>query len=82
MNQLMQEALTSPRVAATVSTATTTAGMATFLDWIPADIGKLATLVGICLSAVLIYIHIKRYRREEEKHKLEIAQLKRALNND
>ena len=62
----------SPKVAACVSGATTASGLGTILEWIPDDIGKLATLIGICLSAVLIYSHsltvreqLRRRRKDE-----------------
>jgi len=73
---------TSPKTAATVSAATTGTG-ATFLYWIPNDIGKLATLVGIILSIMLIKLHFTmlkklnmemedmRKEREERKNKVE-----------
>lgn len=48
---------TSPKVATAVTTATAGTGMGTILDLIPDDIGKLAVLVGIVLSSLLIYSH-------------------------
>jgi len=47
------------------------------LDLIPGDIGKLATLVGIILSSVLIYTHWRKGRIEYRKAQLEIAILER-----
>ncbi len=70
----IKDVATDPRVAGVVSTATT--GLGTFLDIIPNDIGKLATLVGIALSAVLIYTHIRKGRLEYQKIQLEIDQLR------
>lgn len=51
-------------------------GMGTVLKMIPNDVGKLATLVGIVLSIVLIYTHWRKGRIEYEKTRLEIAILK------
>ncbi len=52
------------RVAATVAGGTVVSGITQVLDLIPDNIGKLATLIGIILSSVLIYIHIRRARLE------------------
>lgn len=45
--------------------------LAGWLDWIPNDIGKLAVLIGICLSIVLIIMHIQTVliRRKEQARK-------------
>lgn len=71
------------RTAAGVSAVTTATGISSILEWIPDDIGKLATLVGIVLSLVLIFVHLingysehKRIELENEKMKLEIEKLK------
>jgi len=76
MNEI-KEILTSPKVAAGVATATTGTGLGTFLEAIPNDIGKLATLVGIVLSVVLIYVHVLNVR----KVKIEIEILRRQSND-
>ena len=68
--------VTNPKIALTVSTMTTGTGLGTFLDVIPNDIGKLATLVGIVLSSVLIYTHWRKGRIEYERTRLEILILK------
>ena len=73
----IQEAAQSAKIAAATSATTAGSGMATWLEWIPSDIGKLATLIGLTLSIVLIYTHLKKYKREEEKHKLEIEILRK-----
>lgn len=73
----IQQISQSAKIAAATSGATAGTGALTWLEWIPSDIGKLATLIGLTLSIVLIYTHIKKYKREEEKHKLEMAILKR-----
>ena len=64
------------RVATVVATGTTGTGlMTTWLDWLPDDIGKLATVTGIVLSLVLIVVHLSKMRYESRKAKLEIEQL-------
>lgn len=68
--------LENPKVAAVVSAATAWTGFGTVMDWIPDDIGKLATVVGILLSLVLIYTHLRRGRIEYAKTQLEIEILK------
>lgn len=72
----LQELASNPKVASMVSAATTGTGLGTFLEWIPNEIGKLATLVGIVLSLVLIYTHWRKGRIEYQKTQLEIAILK------
>lgn len=72
----LQELASNPKIASTVSAATTTTGIGTCLEWIPNEIGKLATLVGIVLSLVLIYTHWRNGRIEYQKTQLEIAILK------
>ena len=69
----LQELASNPKIASAVSAATTGTGLGTFLDLIPNDIGKLATLVGIILSSVLIYTHWHKGRIEYKKTQLEIA---------
>ncbi len=51
-------------------------GLGTFLEMIPNEIGKLATLLGIVLSSVLIYTHVRNGRLQYEKTQLEILVLK------
>lgn len=69
----LQQLASDPKVASAISTITTGTGVGTFLDLIPNDIGKLATLVGIILSSVLIYTHWRKGRIEYKKTQLEIT---------
>ena len=66
----------STKAAVSTAVGTTTTGVGTILELIPNDIGKLATLVGIILSSVLIYTHFRKGRIEYAKTKLEIEILK------
>lgn len=70
------------RTGAAVSTATAGTGLSTILEWIPNDIGKLASVVGIVLSLVLIYTHTRKGRLEREKIELDIELLKTKLNDE
>lgn len=72
----LQELASNPKIASAVSAATTGTGLGTLLDLIPNEIGKLATLVGIVLSSVLIYTHWRKGRIEYQKTQLEILILK------
>ena len=64
------------KVAWTTVVGTIASGMGIALEMIPNDIGKLATLVGIILSSVLIYTHFRKGRIEYQKTQLEICILK------
>lgn len=79
LSQLTSELLTNLRVAAGVATITVSSGVATFIEWVPLDLGKIATLVGIVLSAVLIVTHIRKAQRDAERHEIEIALLRMKL---
>lgn len=67
-----------------MSGTTISSGIASeWIDLIPDNVGKIATLVGICLSLTLIYIHIrkgnleiKRLELENEQHRIENYHLK------
>ncbi len=75
----IQEVAQNAKIAAATSLTTAGSGMATWLEWVPSDIGKLATLIGIILSSVLIYTHIKKSKRDEEKHALEMEILRKKV---
>jgi len=45
---------TSPKTAIALGSATAASGLSTVLEWIPNDIGKLASAMGALLSFVLI----------------------------
>jgi hypothetical protein len=68
--------LSDLKVAWLTATGTLGTGLATVVEMIPNDIGKLATVVGIVLSSVLIYTHLRKGRAETEKLQLEILILK------
>lgn len=68
------------KVGFSVAIATGSSGLATFLEWIPADIGKLATLIGIILSLVLIYSHLRKTKLVEEEHNIKMKLLNKELD--
>lgn len=79
---ILHEAMQSPKIAAVVSAATTTTGAGTIFDWIPDDIGKLATVMGLMLSVILIRVHLKMLEkinleneamRAEKEERLRVA---------
>ena len=61
-------AAASPKIATAVAAVTTGTG-ASWLWWVPDDVGKLATLVGVVLSVVLIRVHLMTL----EKLRTEVA---------
>lgn len=75
----IQQIAQSGKAAAGTSAATTGSGVATWLEWIPSDIGKLATVIGISLSLVLIFTHLKKHKRDEEQHKAQMKYLRNKL---
>ena len=68
----IQEIASNPKIGQVVASSTIGTGIGTILELIPDDIGKLATVVGIILSSVLIYTHWRKGRIEYKKTQLEI----------
>ncbi len=81
LNQVSQT-VSDVKTAAATSAATVTTGSATWLEWIPSDIGKLATLIGLILSSVLIYTHLQKLQRDRERHEIEMAIKRKELENE
>lgn len=82
INSLIQRAAAmteSPKIAVSVASATWSSGLAAAFEVIPEDMGKLSAVVGIVLSIVLLITHIKKDRRDTEKHTLEVLLLKEQL---
>jgi|TARA_R110000744_G_scaffold10342_2_gene32200 uncharacterized membrane protein YfcA len=90
----MNSIVTDVKTGLLVATGTISTGLGSFLDFLPNDIGKLATLIGMFLSLVVIYAHLKKgpmvresIRRqnenlelEKERKTLEIELLKSQIN--
>jgi len=72
--------LTDGRLGSAVATGTTGTGIATWLQMIPNDIGKLATLMGMVLSIVLILSHILKMRQDARESELREALLLKQLD--
>lgn len=70
------------RIGAFISTTTTGSGLGVILDLIPDEIGKLATVVGIVLSVVLIFVHLRKGYIEHKKTMLEVEILKAKLEDE
>ena len=73
------------RVAGAVATTTTTLGATKtwgWLEFIPDDVGKLATLVGVVLTMVLIFVQLNKLYWETQKNKLDIAEQKARLKRE
>ena len=69
------------KAAVMVSASTTGVGLGVVFDWIPNDIGKLASLIGIILSIVLIIFHLRKGHIENKKSKIELELLQEKLRN-
>ncbi len=78
--------LTDIKAAWIVAVTTGTTGTATFLDFIPDDIGKLATMISMVLGVVLIISHRKKMTRDQKMgeldFKLKIRQLDELIKNE
>lgn len=72
----------SPVAGHTVATGTMGTGLATWMEWIPNEIGKLATLVGILLSVTLIVMHIRKMRYEARESDLRVQLLREQLRKE
>lgn len=76
-----QELVQNPKVVHAVAAATASVGTSTWLSWIPADIGKLGTLVGIVLSTVLIVVHITKLIHDRKIRDIELERQMLELEN-
>lgn len=74
--ELLQQLTHNPKVAAGVAAMTTGTGAGTVLDWIPDDIGKLAVIVGIMVSIMIL--RVQRVTLKKEQLELQIMKDKEA----
>ena len=58
-----------------VAVATTGTSAGTWLEYIPTALGVVGTLVGICLSVVLIYYNIQKNNREKRLLEAQLEQI-------
>ncbi len=76
---ILTDFLTDIKAAWIVAGTSATTGTATFLDFIPDDIGKLATIISMALGLVLIWSHIAKNLREGRIAKIELLLKKKQL---
>jgi len=77
----MTNLLTDTKAAIVVTGTSATTGTATFLDLIPDDIGKLATMISMALGLVLIVSHGIKMVREHRIGKIEFQLKERQLQD-
>jgi len=75
----MAELATNPKTGAIVATVTAGTGTGSWFDWIPADIGLFAALIGVVLSLVLIVVHVGRFVIEYRQAALKMEIMKKQL---
>jgi len=64
LTQVVTDVTQNQKVAVTVATGTTGSGIfTTYLEMIPSDIGKIATLIGAALSLVIIVTSIIKHNK-------------------
>jgi hypothetical protein len=68
ITQFMTDAAHNAKVVGTVAAGTVTSGAATYLEYLPQILGVLASISGLILSFVLIYVNIRRDRREQKEY--------------
>lgn len=72
------DAVQNPKLGAAVGAATAATG--TFLDWLPDSvISKLAAILGILLTIVLIVVQVRKYRSLVLEEKIKSIQLEQIL---
>lgn len=77
---MIERFVTDARAAIGTAAATISTGTASWLDLIPDNIGKLATLLGIILTAILIVTHTYKLKRDRDLHRKEMRLLEIKIN--
>jgi hypothetical protein len=75
---MIQELTHNFKVATTAAAATVTTGAGTILEYIPDDIGKVATVVGLVLSVLLFRIHLVTLKQKQLDFKITKDEYERA----
>lgn len=70
-NHFAADAMTNPKIVASVSTATTGIGVSTYLEWISRGVGIAASTAGFFLAVMMV----RKVMLESAKLKLEIDKL-------
>ena len=77
MNHI-RDLLGNIKAAATIAATTTASGLSTVVGWIPEDIGKLASFVGIILTIIMI----NYWRKNSILKDIEIEHARLSLDAD
>lgn len=80
MKQQIIEIATDDKTGMATATGTIAVSISTALNWIPDNIGNLGVLMGICLSATLMVVHIRVEIRKTKLDKLREKQLMREID--
>lgn len=64
------DAMTNPKTGALTAGGTISTGVSSWLNLIPDDIGKVATLIGAVLSVVMIVMYIKKIAQDSKESAL------------
>jgi len=73
----MIDAWQTPKGVYAVTGATGASWILTVLEWIPNDIGKVATLIGLIIAVWMFRIQYKKDQRDEERHAIEMELLEK-----
>jgi len=74
MNSILT-ALSSPKVTGGTVAAALTTGAVTTFNWIPNDIGKLASLIAVIIAIVVLIAHIQKLIHSRKIGKLKEKKL-------
>jgi len=73
LTQVATDVAQNQRVATGVATVTTGSGIfTTYLEMIPSDIGKIATLMGAALSLVIIITSLHKHYMFTKRHEIDM----------
>lgn len=84
VKQTVMDLASNAKVGIVTAASTTGSGIGTVLNWIPDDIGKLATLVGLIVSCIVGYAHwrlAQKTKTETELLRKELHDRRKKLND-
>lgn len=73
----MIDAAQTPKGVYAATGATGASWILTVLEWIPNDIGKFISLIGLIIAVWMFYIQYKKDQRDQERHVIEMELLKK-----